>query len=228
MSICVSCWITPYVYYYCILLEPYVSGPRGRESYMKLAWSVDVIIWSKRLIDRIRSAGDWTSTIVATTTNLLQSARRLVFAARSDLKPSSARLDFVPSCCPWSTCRRLLYLLDLPPSPSPSSPRPLPTFAILVMPVSAGRWEKRWFHSTGMVTRCARRIYTRDSFVPVAVQLYNHDFSRVLYGHRAAADGSGCRGSARWLSKRTLQLREVIIFYNWTSPVLYISNFCTF
>lgn len=47
--------------------------------------------------------------------------------------------------------------------------RPLSTFAILVVPVSAGHWEKRWFHSAGMVTRCARRIYTRDSFVPVMV-----------------------------------------------------------
>lgn len=64
-----------------------------------------------------------------------------------------------------------------------------------------------------MVTRCARQIYTRDSFVPVTVQLYNRGFSRVLYGHRAAADGSGCQGSARCFSKRTLQLREVIIFF---------------
>jgi len=65
-------------------------------------------------------------------------------------------------------------------------PHLLPTFVILVLSVSATRWEKRWFHSSGMVTRQrTHRIYTRDFFVPVAIQLYNCGFNyKVLYDHR--------------------------------------------
>lgn len=66
-----------------------------------------------------RSARDRTSTIIAIATNLPQSVRRLVFAARSDLKSSAARLDSAPSSlsrCPWSTLAAVFfYLFDSPP-----------------------------------------------------------------------------------------------------------------
>lgn len=90
------------------------------ENFMKLARSVDVIIWWRQS-DRpypISWRSDIVrSTIVATATDLLQNARRLVFAARSDLKSSSARLESAPPSL-------MLSLVDLPPSPLPpwSSP----------------------------------------------------------------------------------------------------------
>lgn len=58
----------------------------------------------------------------------------------------------------------LIHLLDT------ISLLPEPCFyalAILVMPVSSG--EKHWFHSAGMVTRCARRTCTHNFFVPIAI-----------------------------------------------------------
>lgn len=120
-------------------------------------------------IDCIRSAGDRISTIVATATDLLQNARRLVFAARSDLKLSSARLDSTPPSL-------LLSLVDLSLSPLPpwSSSTSIDLFpsSSYIYDLNAGFCgEKRWFHLAEMVTRCARRICTRDSFVPVAVHL---------------------------------------------------------
>lgn len=92
---------------YC-MIELYVSlcQKSGKLVYVACAIRGENPIEMTRSI--ARSAGDRTSTIIAIATNLPQSVRRLVFAARTDLKSNAARLDSAP---PYLS----LSLVDLPP-----------------------------------------------------------------------------------------------------------------